>query len=185
MIDMERNRNIFLIGPMGAGKTTVGKLLAEQLGLAFLDTDQEIEERTGADISWIFDIEGEEGFRNRESKILDELTAKNGVLIATGGGVVIREENRKCLIGRGTVVYLETSIEKQLERTSRDRKRPLMEEARISAPDTREALLSLNAQREPLYRETADLVFTSDKRSARALATEIAKHFESQKDNSW
>ncbi len=175
---MDKPRNIFLIGPMGAGKTTVGKMLAEQLGLTFLDTDREIEERTGADIAWIFDIEGEDGFREREAKVLDELTARNGVLIAAGGGAVLREENRRRLISRGTVVYLETPIEQQVERTSRDKKRPMLADS-DSSDEVRDVLTTLHDERNTLYMETADLVFRADKRSARVLAAEIAKHFES------
>ena len=101
---MEKPRNVFIVGPMGAGKTTVGKLLADELGLEFLDSDKEIEDRTGADIGWIFDVEGETGFRKREAAMIDELTARSGVLVATGGGAVLLEENRKRLVSRGTVI---------------------------------------------------------------------------------
>lgn len=167
---MEKPRNVFLIGPMGAGKTTVGKLLADELSLDFHDTDREIEERTGADIPWIFDMEGEEGFRKREAAMLDELTSRNGVLVATGGGVILREENRKRLVSRGTVVYLDAPLDQQVERTNRDRSRPLLEDG-----DPRVILEGMQAERDPLYREVADHVFRSDKRSARMLAGEIAR----------
>ena len=167
---MDKPRNVFLIGPMGAGKTTVGKLLADELGLEFLDTDKEIEARTGADIGWIFDVEGEEGFRKREASMLDELTQRNGVLVATGGGVVLREDNRKRLVSRGTVVYLDAPLEQQVERTSRDRNRPLLQDG-----EPREILEGMAEERDPLYREVADFVFRADKRSARVLATEICK----------
>jgi len=167
---MEKPRNVFLIGPMGAGKTTVGKILADELGLDFLDTDKEIEERTGADIGWIFDVEGEEGFRKREAAMLDELTERNGVLIATGGGIVLREDNRKRLVSRGTVVYLDAPLDQQVERTSRDRNRPLLQDG-----EPREILEGMAEERDPLYREVADFVFRADKRSARVLATEIVK----------
>ena len=167
---MEKPRNVFLIGPMGAGKTTVGKILADELGLDFLDTDKEIEERTGADIGWIFDVEGEEGFRKREAAMLDELTERNGVLIATGGGIVLREENRKRLVSRGTVVYLDAPLDQQVERTSRDRNRPLLQDG-----EPRDILEGMAEERDPLYREVADFVFRADKRSARVLATEIVK----------
>ncbi|MEE4361071.1 MAG: shikimate kinase AroK [Pseudomonadales bacterium] len=167
---MEKPRNVFLVGPMGAGKTTVGKLLADELGLEFLDTDKEIEERTGADIGWIFDVEGEEGFRKREAAMLDELTARNGVLVATGGGAVISEENRKRLVSRGRVVYLDAPLEQQVERTSRDRSRPMLRDG-----EPAEILARLQENRDPLYREIADFVFTADRRSARALASEIAR----------
>ncbi len=167
---MEKPRNVFVIGPMGAGKTTVGKLLAEALGLEFVDTDREIERRTGADIAWIFDVEGEEGFRRREAAMLDELTARQGVLVATGGGAVIDEENRKRLVSRGTVIYLDAPLEQQVERTSHDRNRPLLQHG-----EPREVLERLRDERDPLYREVADHVFTADRRSAKVLAGEIAR----------
>jgi len=167
---MEKPRNVFLIGPMGAGKTTVGKMLADALGLEFLDTDREIERRTGADIAWIFDVEGEEGFRRREESMLDELTARQGVLVATGGGAVISEENRKRLVSRGTVVYLDAPLDQQVERTSHDRNRPLLQDG-----EPREVLERLRDERDPLYREVADFVFTADRRSAKVLAGEIAR----------
>ncbi|MDZ7826423.1 MAG: shikimate kinase AroK [Gammaproteobacteria bacterium] len=167
---MEKPRNVFLIGPMGAGKTTVGKILADELGLEFLDTDREIEERTGADIAWIFDVEGEEGFRKREAAMLEELTARTGVLVATGGGVILHEENRRRLVSRGTVVYLDAPLEQQVERTGHDRNRPLLQDG-----DPREILEGMRAERDPLYREVADHVFRADKRSARVLASEIVR----------
>lgn len=171
---MDNSGNVFLIGPAGAGKTTVGKLLAEQLGLQFIDTDAEIEERSGVDISWIFDIEGEEGFRAREEKLIQELTACNGVLLATGGGAVLREANRKRLISRGTVIYLQAPIEQQLERTSKDKNRPLLSG---DEEQNRQTLKLMDAERGQLYRDIADVVFNSEQRSARTLATEIANHF--------
>lgn len=173
---MDKPKNVFLIGPMGAGKTTVGKILAQELGLEFRDSDQEIEDRAGADISWIFDLEGEEGFRKREAKVLDELTALNGVCVATGGGAILREENRKRLISRGTVIYLETPLEQQIERTSRDKNRPLLQNG-----DSAEVLTELQQERDPLYRETADFIFRADKRSARVLAAEIAKELKADR----
>ena len=171
---MDNSGNVFLIGPAGAGKTTVGKLLAEQLGLQFLDTDAEIEKRSGVDISWIFDIEGEEGFRDREEKLMQELATRNGILLATGGGVVLREVNRKRLISRGTVVYLQAPIEQQLERTSKDKNRPLLSG---DEEQNRQTLKLMDEERGALYLETADIVFNSEQRSARMLATEIANHF--------
>lgn len=167
---MDKPRNVFLIGPMGAGKTTVGKLLADELGLEFLDTDREIEARSGADIGWIFDVEGEAGFRRREAAMLEELTSRQGVLVATGGGAVLSEESRKFLVARGTVIYLNAPLEQQVERTANDRNRPLLQEG-----DPGETLARLHAERDPLYREIADHVFPADKRSARALANEIAR----------
>lgn len=168
---MERKGNVFLVGPMGAGKSTVGKIVAEQLGLEFFDSDRVIEERTGADIAWIFDVEGEKGFRDREEDLLDDLTARSGVLVATGGGAVLRSDTRKRLVSRGTVIYLETPLAQQVERTSSDKRRPLLRDG-----EAREILERLQEEREPLYREVADLVFRADKRSARALAQEIVRH---------
>jgi shikimate kinase len=167
---MEPKRNVFLVGPMGAGKSTVGKIVAEQLGLDFLDSDREIEARTGADIAWIFDVEGEQGFRDREEAILDELTARNGVVVATGGGAIVRPETRKRLISRGIVIYLESPLSQQVERTGSDKRRPLLRNG-----EPQEILGRLQEERDPLYREAADLVFKADRRSARALAHEIVR----------
>jgi shikimate kinase len=111
---MAEQRNIFLIGPMGAGKSTIGRHLAQMLHLNFYDSDAEIEKKTGADIAWVFDVEGEEGFRNREREMIDELTQKHGIVLATGGGAIILPENRGHLSARGIVVYLKTSVNKQL-----------------------------------------------------------------------
>jgi shikimate kinase len=170
---MEKPRNVFIVGPMGAGKTTVGKLLADELGLEFLDSDKEIEDRTGADIGWIFDVEGETGFRKREASMIDELTARSGVLVATGGGAVLLEENRKRLVSRGTVIYLNAPLEQQIERTSRDRTRPLLRDG-----EPGDVLAALQEDRGPLYQEVADFTFTADRRSAKALAQEIARALE-------
>ena len=170
---MEKLRNVFIVGPMGAGKTTVGKLLADELGLEFLDSDKEIEDRTGADIGWIFDVEGETGFRKREAAMIDELTARSGVLVATGGGAVLLEENRKRLVSRGTVIYLNAPLEQQIERTSRDRTRPLLRDG-----EPGDVLAALQEDRGPLYHEVADFTFTADRRSAKALAQEIARALE-------
>jgi len=158
---------------MGAGKTTVGKLLADELGLEFLDSDKEIEDRTGADIGWIFDVEGETGFRKREAAMIDELTARSGVLVATGGGAVLLEKNRKRLVSRGTVIYLNAPLEQQIERTSRDRTRPLLRDG-----EPGDVLAALQEDRGPLYQEVADFTFTADRRSAKALAQEIARALE-------
>ncbi|MBL6717965.1 MAG: shikimate kinase AroK [Pseudomonadales bacterium] len=170
---MEKPRNVFIVGPMGAGKTTVGKLLADELGLEFLDSDKEIEDRTGADIGWIFDVEGETGFRKREATMIDELTGRSGVLVATGGGAVLLEENRKRLVSRGTVIYLNAPLEQQIERTSRDRTRPLLRDG-----EPGDVLAALQEDRGPLYQEVADFTFTADRRSAKALAQEIARALE-------
>ncbi len=165
---MAKPNRIFLIGPMGAGKTTIGKQLANQLGLEFVDSDQEIQSRTGVDIPTIFEYEGEEGFRDREQSAIDDLTQLEQRVLATGGGAVLRPANRQNLSARGIVVYLECSPEQQFERTYRDRKRPL-----IQTDDPLESLRELMATREPLYRETADYVVSTEGRSASAVAREI------------
>ena len=146
--------NLFFVGPMGAGKTTIGRRTAELLGLPFFDLDHEIEAHSGAAIPLIFDIEGEAGFRRRESTLLEEFAARSGIALATGGGAVLAEENRRVLRQRGFIVFLETTVDEQLRRLARDRKRPL-----LAAADRRERLVALAKQREPLYREIADLVF--------------------------
>jgi len=164
-----KNRNVFLIGLMAVGKTTVGRLLAQELGLVFYDSDRVIEDRAGADIAWIFDVEGEQGFRDREVQVIDELTSREGVVIATGGGVVLREENRRRLAERGAVVLLESPVERLIERTRNDRKRPL-----LRAGNPRETLERLARERGPLYESIADLRFVADRRSAAALTRDIA-----------
>ena len=162
---------------MGSGKTTIGKQLAKILGLDFYDCDQELEHLTGASVNLIFDVEGETGFRSRESRLLNTLSAKNGVLIATGGGVICNKENRRMLRSRGFVVYLKTSIEKQLRRLSQDKSRPLLQ-----AQDRTQRLLDLARTRNPLYDATADLVFntrnSSVYASAKALSNAITKQVE-------
>jgi shikimate kinase len=170
---MKGKRNIFLIGPMGAGKTTIGKQLATMLKMEFVDTDKELEARTGAPIDWIFDIEGEDGFRVRETSVIEELTQRQGIVLATGGGAVCAKENREYLAARGTVVYLRTSIEQQLERTRKDKKRPL-----IQVDDREQALLNLQADREPLYEEIADVFVSTDANTVKVVASQIVEQFE-------
>ena len=171
------SQNIFLIGPMGSGKTTIGKHLAKIFGLQFYDCDHELERLTGATVSLIFDLEGEAGFRVRENQLLKQLTAKRGVLIATGGGVVCNEENRRLLRSQGLVVYLKTSIENQLKRLNKDKSRPLLQ-----ADDRIQRLKDLAETRNPLYEATADLVFSSRNSSihatARALSAAILKRID-------
>jgi shikimate kinase len=166
------SQNIYLIGPMGSGKTTIGKHLAKILKLSFYDCDHELEELTGASVNLIFDVEGEAGFRLRENRLLKQLTAKNGVLISTGGGTICNEENRRMLRSQGFVVYLKTSIENQLKRLGQDKSRPLLQ-----AEDRTQRLLDLARVRNPLYDATADLVFStrdsSVYASAKALSLEI------------
>ncbi|GAP65139.1 shikimate kinase [Mizugakiibacter sediminis] len=150
---MNPSSNLFLIGPMGAGKSSIGRALATHYGMAFVDLDHEIEARTGAAIPLIFELEQEAGFRRREAALLEEFSARSGVVLATGGGAVLAETNRCLLAARGFVVYLEARLEDQLERLARDRLRPLLAHA-----DRRERLDALNRARDPLYRAVADLV---------------------------
>jgi shikimate kinase len=155
---------------MGAGKTTIGKHLAQHLKLRFVDSDGEIEARTGADIPWIFDVEGEEGFRDREQQVIEEMTEWEGVVLATGGGVVMRAENRRVLAARGFVIYLYASIDEQVRRTSKDRRRPLLQEG-----DPEQTLRELMAFRDPLYREIADHIIETDQCSPRTVAQRLVK----------
>lgn len=171
---MAEKRNIFLIGPMGAGKSTIGRQIAQLLGMEFFDSDQEIEKRTGADIAWIFDLEGEEGFRKREEKVINELTEKQGVVLATGGGSVLSKETRNRLSARGIVVYLETTIEKQMSRTQKDKRRPLLQ----GAKDSRERYEELAKERNPLYEEIADITIKTDEQSAKSVANYIIEQIE-------
>jgi shikimate kinase len=161
---------VFLIGPMGAGKTTIGKYLAQHLKLRFADTDTEIEQRTGADIPWIFDVEGEEGFRDREQQVVAEMTEWDDLVLATGGGVVLRPENRTALAGRGFVIYLYASIEEQVRRTRRDRRRPLLLKG-----DPEQVLRDLMEIRDPLYREIADHIIETDACSPKSVAQRLVK----------
>jgi shikimate kinase len=165
---MAKPNRIFLIGPMGAGKTTIGKQLAQSLGMTFNDSDQEIQRRTGVDIPTIFEYEGEDGFRQREQQAIDDLTQLDNQVLATGGGAVLRSENRQHLAARGIVVYLACSAKQQHERTYRDRNRPLLQ-----TEDPLGRLQALMAEREPLYLATADYTVSTEGRSASAVANEI------------
>jgi shikimate kinase len=156
---------------MGAGKSTIGRTLAKELKLEFYDSDEVIEARSGASIAWIFDVEGEEGFRRREQKIVDELTQKNNIVLATGGGVIMTSENRNALAGRGTVIYLKTSLQQQYERTKRDTKRP-----QLQTDNLEERLEYLRDEREPLYEELADISFETDRLTVKAVANNIVKY---------
>ena len=160
---------IFLIGPMGAGKTTIGRRLAQ-----VLDRDHEIEQRAGASIPLIFELESEAGFRTREKTVIAELTQRPGIVLATGGGAVLDPDNRRCLAGRGFVVYLYASVDEQLQRTRHDTQRPLLQTA-----DPRARLASLLEQRDPLYREIADLVVSSDGQLLRTIVQQILDHLPS------
>ena len=165
---MAEKRNIFLVGPMGAGKSTIGRHLADELHLDFFDSDQEIERRTGADIAWIFDLEGEDGFRVREENIINDLTDKQGIVLATGGGSVVSKNVRNRLSARGIVVYLQTTIDKQVARTQRDKRRPLLQNE-----DPESILRDLAGSRNPLYEDVADYIVDTDDQSARAVANQI------------
>ena len=163
--------SIFLIGPMGSGKSAVGRRLAEELGLEFIDSDDAIEARSGVDIPFIFEREGEAGFRQRESKVIDELTRLPGIVLATGGGSAQDPENRRHLRERGFVVYLHTSVDHQLRRTRRGRERPM-----LKTGEPREVLTRLMAVREPQYREIAHLVVQTDGRKVTSVVREIRRN---------
>lgn len=168
---MSKADNIFLIGPMGAGKSSIGRKLAAHLALPFWDSDKLLEQRTGVDIPTIFEFEGESGFRQRESRMIDELTGKAGIVLATGGGAVLMEQNRRWLRGRGVVVYLCAGVATQLRRTARDRNRPL-----LRTTDPRATLTLLFQQRDPLYREIADLIVSTDRRSVSFVLRFLLEH---------
>ena len=169
---MTHPRNIFLIGPMGAGKSAVGRYLARTLHLSFVDSDDEIESRTGVDIPFIFEKEGEEGFRKRETAVIDDLSKMDGVVLATGGGAVINPDSRSRLGGRGFVVYLYTTVDQQVARTQKGRERPLLESA-----NPRTTLQELLDTRDPMYREIADIIVETDGRKVKSVANEIIDQF--------
>ena len=160
--------NVFLIGPMGSGKSAVGRQLARLLRFTFYDSDADIEAKTGVDIAYIFDKEGEPGFRMREKESIERLTRLDGVVLATGGGAVIDADNRRVLAERGTVVYLETSVDQQLERTRHGRHRPLLNDT-----DPQETLKELMLRRAALYKEIADLTVSTNGRRVQLVAEEI------------
>lgn len=155
---------------MGAGKSTIGRLLSAELHSEFFDSDKVIEERCGANIPWIFDMEGEAGFREREEQVIDELTQMTDIVLATGGGAVLRDANRKHLSSRGTVVYLCTSVEQQLARTAKDRNRPLLQQ-----DNPEQILRELFLQRDPLYRSIADIIIETDQRNPKWVVQELKK----------
>ncbi len=167
------HHNIFLIGPMGSGKTAVGRRLARDLGWPFVDSDAVIEERTGVDIAFIFEKEGEAGFRRREAEIVDELTQQSGIVLATGGGAILADNTRKRLAERGTVVYLAATIAQQLDRTGRGKERPL-----LNSGDRRQILTELFAVRDPLYREIANVCVETDNRTVASVAKEVRRSLE-------
>ena len=165
---MKMAGSFFLVGPMGAGKSTVGRRLAQALKRRFIDCDKELEQRTGASIPLIFELEGEAGFRTREKALTAELTGLPNIVLATGGGVVLDPDNRRCLSERGFVIYLKTSADEQLRRIGKDPNRPLLQ-----TNDPRARLQSILEQREPLYHEVADLIVCTDGCQARQIAGEI------------
>ena len=170
---MKKPGSFFLVGPMGAGKSTIGRQLARLLNLQFFDSDREIEKRTGADIPLIFELEGEAGFRKREQEAIETFSSKPGVVLATGGGAVLSEINRRNLSSRGHVIYLRTSVEQQLQRTAHDRSRPLLQ---TSNPERK--LRELLETRDPLYQEVADWVVETDGCRARDVVQKIIQHIE-------
>lgn len=165
--------SIFLVGLMGAGKSTVGRFLADRLHYQFVDSDHVIEERTGASIPMIFDIEGESGFRSREEQVIDEWTQKSEVVLATGGGAILSAENRKHLRSRGFVVYLKSSVESLVQRTRHDRNRPLLQ-----TEDPEAVLRQLIAEREPYYEEVADLIIQTEQVSIHRVVRQILEQID-------
>jgi shikimate kinase len=160
--------NIFLVGMMGAGKTTVGKLLAQQLGKVFVDSDEEIQQRTGVTIPHIFDVEGEAGFRQREASVIQDLVLLDNIVLATGGGAILNEKNREALCCNGIVVYLKSTIHDLWQRTRHDRNRPLLQTA-----DPHAKLKNIYEQRDPLYAQVANLVMPTGKQSAQSLVLHL------------
>jgi len=175
---MNQQGNVFLIGPMGAGKTTIGRHLATLLHKRFVDVDHEIEKRTGVTIPVIFEIEGEAGFRRRESAVIEELTRDTNIVLATGGGAVLLEENRKLLKDRGTVAYLQADIDTLVERTRRDRNRPLLQ-----TENPRAKIEELLQQREPIYREVADIIINTGQRAPSSVAREVVVRLKALSNN--
>ncbi|WP_343128560.1 shikimate kinase AroK [Buchnera aphidicola (Kurisakia onigurumii)] len=170
----DRKKNIFLIGPMGAGKSTIGLYLSRILNMDFYDSDKVIEKNTGVDISWVFDIEGESKFRLREEKIINELTQKQGIILATGGGSILSYISRKKLSSRGLVIYLSTSIEKQFIRTKNDKKRPLLN----SKKSVKDVLKYLSLERNPLYESIADVTFSTDYKNVKSIINDILNYIQ-------
>ena len=165
---MKMPGNIFLVGPMGAGKSTIGRQLANSLNKTFWDSDHEIENRTGVTIPVIFEVEGESGFREREQKVIHDLTEKNDIVLATGGGAILDESNRQHLRTNGCVIYLKCPVERQLERTMHDKNRPLLQ-----TDNPREKLLALIEQRGPLYEQTADLIIDTSQYTVKHMVNVI------------
>lgn len=167
-MQLQHHSSVILVGPMASGKTTLGKLLSKRLNLQFVDSDQDIEKRSGVSVRTIFEVEGEDAFRDRESKAIAMLAGQKGLVVATGGGAVLREQNRMALRQGGLVLYLKPDIETQLRRTTGDRKRPLLQNV-----DRRQFLTEVNAARDPFYRQVADLVVKVDNRPGKKMIDAI------------
>ncbi len=170
---LEELPSVFIVGPMGAGKTTIGRLLAKQLGREFVDSDWYIESQTGADIAWIFAKEGEAGFRERETKAIDELTLQSKIVLATGGGAVMSSENRDYLHQRGVVVYLNAPVEVQMARTAKDKSRPLLQQ-----PNPKQILQNLYQIRDPLYRQVAHIIMPTGHTYPRHMVNQLLQQLE-------
>ena len=170
MENEQQRRNLYLVGLMGAGKTTIGRVLARRVGYAFIDSDREIESRTGVSLPTIFEIEGEEGFRRRESQVIADVSRLTGQIVATGGGAVLRAENRKNLKASGWIIYLDVPLPTLCERTRHDKNRPLLQ---VSNP--LQKLRELHVQRDPLYREIADLVISGSRLTAQSVLNQMLK----------
>ena len=169
---MDKKTNIFIIGPMGAGKSTIGLQIARKLKREFHDTDRVLEERMGVDVSWLFDVEGEEGFRKRETKLLKELALLNDVVISTGGEIILLPENREILQTHGHVIHLTTDLKKQIERTARNKyKRPT-----LRGDDSKERIKCFSQEREPLYEEIAEVTFLSNSRNVSQIVKKVLAH---------
>ena len=169
------SNNIFLIGPMGAGKSTIGKLLADRTGRTFIDADAVMIEKTGVEIDLIFEIEGEEGFRNREQRLIEELTALDDIVLATGGGAILNAENREFLKTRGTVIYLQATPEQLYKRTDKDRTRPL-----LNTDNKLGRIREILKAREPLYKEIADKIVSTSGKSVKQIVNKLVKELEEQ-----
>ena len=167
------NTNIFLVGLMGSGKTTIGKALAKRLSLRFVDADHEIEARTGASIPLIFEIEGEASFRQREADVIRDLSSQQGIVLATGGGAVLNEQSRRWLRERGTVIYLKASVASILQRTSHDRNRPLLQTS-----DPKAKIEELSRQRAPLYQEVAHITIETGRPNVQSVVQNILAQLE-------
>lgn len=174
------NKNIYLIGQMGAGKSTIGRLLSRELQMDFYDTDRLLEEHAGIDLSWIYDLEGEEGFRRRETEILEKLTQCSNIIISTGGGTVLSARNRRLLSTTGLVIYLYANLFLQIKRTEKNQyNRPILRDTHI---ETR--LAELSKERDPIYESVAQVKFSTNKKSPRVVVDEILKYLKKEYINS-